>query len=231
MFLTTSKSITSSRYFAQCLLPSIDELIVPNIGHPHSTAQPAMTSRSTTLGLCPPPSWVMEVQTICTSKKRKFHWREGPPGQILLFTYSKLESQEIAVFVSQTWSSNNNLIWFSPKHEEMHSQLSKVTNTTMHYEYENKRGLKRSVRCYYTLNTLCMEMLFKSICGWGLTLQCLLFLNTEQEGQIPCSSLEEMKAPHPGKQDWWENMWMKNTFLILCHHPKGWFKRVLHCGW
>lgn len=60
-----------------------------------------------------------------------------------------------------------------------------------------------------------MEMLFKSAYAWRLNLQCFLFLNTEQEWQNPCSSSEEMKAPHPDKQDGWKNMWMKNTFLIL----------------
>ena len=74
-------------------------------------------------------------------------------------------------------------------------------------------------------------MLFKSVYAWRLNLQCFLFLNTEQEWQNPCSSSEEMKAPHPDKQDGWKNMWMKNTFLILLQDPKDWFKWVLHCGW
>lgn len=39
MFLTPSQSITSLRNFAHCLLPSMDELIVPNSEHPHSQTQ------------------------------------------------------------------------------------------------------------------------------------------------------------------------------------------------
>lgn len=47
-------------------------------------------------------------------------------------------------FVSQTWS-NNNFVWFSAMHETMRSQFNKVTNTIIHHENENERGLKRSM--------------------------------------------------------------------------------------
>lgn len=78
------------------------------------------------------------------------------------------------------------------------------------------------------LSTTCMEMPFKSLYSGEFNTPlppCLLFLNIEEKWQIPCSSSEEMKPPHPGKQDWWKNMWMNDTFLILLHYPKDWFKR------
>lgn len=142
MFLTASKSITSLKYFAQCLLPSMDELIVPNTGHPHSRAQPAMTTRSTTLGLSPPPSWFMELQTTCTSKTVALKGKTTRVDFTLLLTVAWIIRKWC--FVSQTWS-NNNFVWFSAMHKTMYSQFNKVTNTIIHHENENERGLKRSM--------------------------------------------------------------------------------------
>lgn len=144
MFLTASKSITSLKYFAQCLLPSMDELIVPNTGHPHSRAQPAMTTRSTTLGI-ESPSLLIYGASDNLYQQEKTVALKGKTTRVdftLLLTVAWIIRKWC--FVSQTWS-NNNFVWFSAMHKTMYSQFNKVTNTIIHHENENERGLKRSM--------------------------------------------------------------------------------------
>lgn len=56
-----------------------------------------------------------------------------------------------------------------------------------------KAVLKDQYTANYTLNTICLEMLFKSLYVWGLTPWWLLFINTEKNNRSPAPHLRKWK--------------------------------------
>lgn len=73
----------------------MDELIVPNIGHPHSRAQPAMTTQSTTLGLSPLPLDLWRFRQSVPARKESYIEGKGDQGRFYSFTYGSLNHRKV----------------------------------------------------------------------------------------------------------------------------------------